>query len=651
MKTIFNLAVFGLAVASLGLVTHACAQGSGITYQGLLQQSGVPYTGLAEFQPTLWDAASGGATVAVNNPATLQVGVTNGLFVLPLNFGANFPGAGRWLQIDVRTNNGAFTPLLPRQAITATPYALTASNLSGPLPATQISGVLASGQLGGSYGGAVTFNNAANSFAGNGANLTTLNASQLTTGTVPDARLAANVARTSQVWLLGGNAGASPVLGTLDNQPLLLYANSQLALRLIPTGSNSVNVLGGYSGNFIAPGVVGATVSGGGAGNFNGTSRPNRATNDFATVVGGRNNLAGGFASTAMGDSSFASGDYSIAMGTSRSSGFGSTAMGSSTASSFYSTAMGYNCTASGSGSTAMGYDSVASGDYSTAVGKSTASGLYSTALGYSRASGIASTAVGSEARALHDGAVVWSDRSEIFFPFVSTAPNQFLIRAAGGVGIGLNNPAAPLHVEGGSDASIAGGGYLIIGPDNGVNLIFDNNEIIARDGRLGDTLFLNNGSGPVQTGASLGVGRAPAANALEVAGNASKSAAGSWLANSDARIKQPVAPVTNALATLDRVRLVSFDYTGDYRDAHPEVESRRHLNVIAQEFQQVFPEHVKPSGEKLADGSEILQVDTYPLTIYSAAAVQELNRKVQSLQEQNAALLRRLEAMEARMR
>ncbi len=31
---------------------------------------------------------------------------------------------------------------------------------------------------------------------------------------------------------------------------------------------------------------------------------------------------------------------------------------------------------------------------------------------------------------------------------------------------------------------------------------------------------------------------------------------------------------------------------------------------------------------EKLPDGSDILQVDTYPLTIYSAAAIQELNQK-----------------------
>ena len=54
---------------SLGLVfvTHtARAQGTGFTYQGRLDSGGAPYTGAAEFRPTLWDAASGGAKVADN---------------------------------------------------------------------------------------------------------------------------------------------------------------------------------------------------------------------------------------------------------------------------------------------------------------------------------------------------------------------------------------------------------------------------------------------------------------------------------------------------------------------------------------------------------------------------------------------------------
>jgi hypothetical protein len=65
-----------------------------------------------------------------------------------------------------------------------------------------LNGTLPSAQIGGTYSGAVNFNNNANTFSGafsgafsgNGANLTSLNASQLASGTVADARLSGNVA-------------------------------------------------------------------------------------------------------------------------------------------------------------------------------------------------------------------------------------------------------------------------------------------------------------------------------------------------------------------------------------------------------------------------------------------------------------------------
>ena len=147
---------------------------------------------------------------------------------------------------------------------------------------------------------------------------------------------------------------------------------------------------------------------------------------------------------------------------------------------------------------------------------------------------------------------------------------------------------------------------------------------------------------------ANVGIKRTPAVNALEVEGSVSKTTAGSWLANSDRRIKTEVRTVDHALQTLDKVRLVDFRYSDDYRAAHPGVADKRYVNVIAQEFATVFPEDVKSSGEKLPDGSEILQVDTYPLTIYSAAAVQELHRENTALKAKLADQEERLRRLEA---
>ena len=148
-----------------------------------------------------------------------------------------------------------------------------------------------------------------------------------------------------------------------------------------------------------------------------------------------------------------------------------------------------------------------------------------------------------------------------------------------------------------------------------------------------------------------LGVKRAPADNSLEIEGNASKSTAGNWLANSDRRIKTEIRPITGALDKLSRVRLVDFRYTEEYRASHAGIEDRRYPNVVAQEFAGVFPDDVKPSGETLADGSPMLQVDTYPLTIYSAAAVQELRLAHEELRAKNARLQQQVEEQEARLR
>ena len=69
------------------------------------------------------------------------VTVTNGLFITAIDFGDTPKSfAPVWLEIAVRTNGGmgGFAILSPRQQIMPVPfsfYALTASNLSGVLPA------------------------------------------------------------------------------------------------------------------------------------------------------------------------------------------------------------------------------------------------------------------------------------------------------------------------------------------------------------------------------------------------------------------------------------------------------------------------------------------------------------------------------------
>lgn len=212
-------------------------------------------------------------------------------------------------------------------------------------------------------------------------------------------------------------------------------------------------------------------------------------------------------------------------------------------------------------------------------------------------------------------------------------------ITNAGNVGIGTTTPADRLQITNG-------------------NLRFTNttdakNWVLAYDA-ANDYFYIDEFGFTrhvfIKNGGNVGLGRVPTTNRLEVNGSASKSTAGDWLANSDRRIKTDVQPIENALDKLARVQLVSFKYTDEYRKEHKDVADHRYFNVIAQEFAEIFPDFVKGSGDKLPNGQEILQVDPYPLTIYSAAAVQELHKMVKARDAQVTSLQDELTQMRARM-
>src|SRR5712675_2272996 len=119
--TVLALTILSTLNAQL---STAHAQGTAFTYQGRLTSGTNTADGSYDLTFALFNASSGagqmGATVT--NPATF---VSNGLFTVTLDFGANFPGANRWLEIAVRTNGtGAFSTLTPRQPVTAAPYAI-----------------------------------------------------------------------------------------------------------------------------------------------------------------------------------------------------------------------------------------------------------------------------------------------------------------------------------------------------------------------------------------------------------------------------------------------------------------------------------------------------------------------------------------------
>ena len=145
-----NVALVVAVVCSLFTFNpnSARAQGTAFTYQGRLNAGGGPVGGSYDLQFTLFTTNTSG--VALAKPVTnAAVAASNGLFTTTIIFGPGvFTGVSNWLDVAVRTNGpGAFTELTPRQAVTATPYAIMAGNVPGPVSASQLSGTLPAAQL------------------------------------------------------------------------------------------------------------------------------------------------------------------------------------------------------------------------------------------------------------------------------------------------------------------------------------------------------------------------------------------------------------------------------------------------------------------------------------------------------------------------
>ncbi len=315
-------------------------------------------------------------------------------------------------------------------------------------------------------------------------------------------------------------------------------------------------------------------------------------------------------------------GDYSVAFGYgTTASGYSSTAFGcGTTASGYSSTAFGYGTTASGYYATAIGYGTTASGSNSVAIGYgTTASESRSVAIGYgTTASGNCSVAMGNTTTASGNCSVAMGN--------TTTASGN------NSVAMGYNTTAQAY-------SSLVLGRYNLI---SGTTDTWINTEPVFVIGN-GTSSTATSNAFTVNKNGNTGISRLPATNKLEVEGNASKTTAGDWLANSDRRIKTDILDIDNSIDLLMKLRPVKFRYTPEYIKLHPFIENKYYYNFIAQEFQQVFPESVKGSGELLnGTNEEILQIDTYNSQIITIKAVQELvkeneklNKKIDELQNE----------------
>ena len=471
-------------------------------------------------------------------------------------------------------------------------------------------------------------------------------------------------------WSLTGNTGTTAgthFLGTTDMEALELRVAGQRALRLEPVlappdqvqggGSSTPNLIGGHADNAVTPFVQGATIGGGGMQGYGnrvydhfgtvGGGLYNRAGDNagtsgdhpWATVGGGSGNVAAGVAATVGGGEDNSATEWRATVG--GGAGNQATGHGATVGGGLFNQASGLATVAGGSSNSAIGVAAVvgggftnqATGDSATIPGgqSNDAAGSYSFAAGY-------------HAKANHSGAFVWADST--YADFVSTADNQFLVRAAGGVGINTNAPNAALAVDGGNSVARIAVNSNTPTANAGLNLRQDgvgrwSIAAIAADGDLtffregaggGSRLFVDGGGA---NAGYVGIGNAAPQHPLHMASGAHVTVGGTWTNASSRALKTDFADVdrTTLLEALAGLPITSWSYRA-------EAPSTRHLGPTAEDFYAAF-------GLGAADGASIGTVDADGVAL---AAIQALHRLNQTQQAQLASQQQQIERLEVRL-
>ncbi|HEX8267739.1 MAG TPA: tail fiber domain-containing protein [Pyrinomonadaceae bacterium] len=406
------------------------AQTTAFTYQGKLTDNISAANVTYDLQFALYDALTGGNQVGTTQTHT-GVMLNRGIFTVDLDFGSQFPGADRWLEISVKkSSDSSYTTLVPRQKISSVPYAVralsaaAADSLSSAcvgcvtdsqinsVSGSKVTGTVANATNAATAATAATATNAANaatassvsSSAGDSV-VTAINASSSAVNTAKvsgDVELAPSTTQTATTSnaLIDAKLIGSDTLGVPDQAPLLRLSasgsyndgNSYDKQRFRVDNSGSILAVGDFNS-----GLTGDVPADGAGTRF--------------MWYGGKAAIRAGQINGTQWD------DANIGL---------------------YSTAFGENVRALGDNAVAIGKSSVAAGSRTTAIGEgNTATGYASIALGYGAST---STAAGSP----RNGTFVFSDFSvPLVYSFGSqvdsssqfhpSVTNSFNVRAVNG--------------------------------------------------------------------------------------------------------------------------------------------------------------------------------------------------------------------------
>ncbi len=566
--------VWSTAIATV--VYAGTPLGTAFTYQGQLKDGGSPANGTYDVRFALYDQLTGGTqqgpTVCADN-----VAVAEGLFTLELDFGAQFAGQERFLEIAVRTDTGlncgnstGFVTLDPRQALTGTPhalYALNAGTLDGLDSSAFLQSILAPLTLSGSNPSAHIIS---------GENITTTNNSYGVQGLCTGAS-----GVTYGVYGRSDSTAGRGVYGVATADTDITYGGYFESNSTQGTGVFGKVTAGTgttYGGFFASNSTLGVGVYG--SGDQNGGRFVSDGTNGrgvFGFTSAGTGNAYGGHFMSYSTDGRGVYGQATADTGT---------------------TYGGYFESESTSGRGVYGIATAGTGSTMGVFGESQSTlgiGLYGAATAETGFNyGVFAKSNSTNGRGIYAWAnadsgatvAVYGDCDSPdgfggYFIGPVGSKNYF----ARNVGIGTVTPDVNLHVEGGADASLSNGsGYVVLGDVSGSNLVIDNNEIIARNNGTGASLYIN------YEGGNVGILRNSASHPLHVGngnanGNGAHLTAGGTWTNGSSRDSKQGFELIDKRAVLRKVvelPVTRWQYEGEAVDVH-------HIGPVAEDFRAAF--------------------------------------------------------------
>lgn len=426
---------------------------SAFTYQGQLRKNGAPVNGSCNTSFSLWDEASGGAQIG-GTVTSATLGVKNGLFTIALDFGwGAFSGEARWLQTAVGCGEVQVT-LVPRTALHPAPYAFALpgmrtfpgnpANYAGP------SMNVVGGLLGEASGNVVATNTHNSAISGGSGNRV-------------EPYVVATGVEDEYAYRCGDFATHSVIAGGADNVIGGLGIDWGWWYWDCVSSSRANSIGGGAENSITGTGVTYNSIGGGYSNRIEGDyafTHYNVYNNRANVIGGGRTNrmLIEGSESNMIGGGADNAITGTNAQGVVVAGGVGNRVAADGLASGGHFIGGAVGSVIGGGGDNYIHGDDEFGSSYATIAGgrsnqikrgQNNWSAQYSTIPGGYRnlAAAPYAFAAGTEAKAIHQGAFVWADGPEYESfeytnPLTSTAQNQFLIRASGGVTMFTNSNA-----------------------------------------------------------------------------------------------------------------------------------------------------------------------------------------------------------------